>query len=430
MARRWFSFLLILLIFTVPTNLFLSFSSGSEYVHGLRVDYLIPKLYLSDLVVIAILVSCLFFFRPAIGRVLSRAAMTPKKYLVLVFVLIAVFFARQFFTEVPLISVVAFFRLIVMVLLTLFISKLSKYLEKSWLLIAVAATVLFQSLVALFQWFTQTSVYGYALLGEPNISHPLGLAKTMWWGSEAILPYGTTAHPNVLGGFLAVYLTALLYITSNYKLKAWHQTFVLVAFVIGLGTLLLTHSVSALLALGIGIIIICAKRSLSYVKAWQFFGIFAVGTIITGILLALSVVTFQSTDISTVRRFYLFLAGTVIFVQHAVLGIGLSQFTLFLDQALSNEKAIVPFLQPVHNTLVLLMAEVGILGLAAIVGVKKLLQSLNLARRSDQTLGWFAPIIPVLFFIFLPLAMVDHYLFTVQTGLLLVAIAPLLFVKK
>lgn len=76
------------------------------------------------------------------------------------------------------------------------------------------------------------------------------------------------------------------------------------------------------------------------------------------------------------------------------------------------------------------MAEVGILGLAAIVGVKKMLQTLNLARHSHQTLGWFAPMIPVLFFIFLPLAMVDHYLFTVQAGLLLVAIAPMLFAKK
>src|SRR5689334_2459990 len=50
MVEAW---ILAGILFLVPSNLFFKFWTESAYVHGLLVDYLIPKLYASDLLIIA-----------------------------------------------------------------------------------------------------------------------------------------------------------------------------------------------------------------------------------------------------------------------------------------------------------------------------------------------------------------------------------------
>ena len=49
-----YQFLFGLIIFLIPSNLFFKVLESSAYVNGLLIDYLIPKLYLSDLVIFAL----------------------------------------------------------------------------------------------------------------------------------------------------------------------------------------------------------------------------------------------------------------------------------------------------------------------------------------------------------------------------------------
>lgn len=51
------SLLFPLLVFLVPTNLFLKFLVDRAYVGGILVDYLLPKLYLSDIFVFLLIIS-------------------------------------------------------------------------------------------------------------------------------------------------------------------------------------------------------------------------------------------------------------------------------------------------------------------------------------------------------------------------------------
>ena len=52
---RWEKLLLQLTVFLIPTNLSYHWISKEAYVRGLLVDYLIPKLYLSDIPVLMLL---------------------------------------------------------------------------------------------------------------------------------------------------------------------------------------------------------------------------------------------------------------------------------------------------------------------------------------------------------------------------------------
>lgn len=431
MSRKWFTFLVCALIFLIPTNLFLSFPTGSEFVGGLRVDYLIPKLFLSDIVAAILIISFAIWQRNKVHLRIPSEKERLGLYLSLIAVMLCI--SVQFFTEANLISVITVLRIGMFISLMLILLQLDKVIEKSLVFLIIIATILFQSFVAWHQWLTQSSVYGYAFLGEPNFHIPLGLAKTAWQGREMILPYGTTAHPNVLGGIMAVFLIVLLKrVIDRSPVGRWQQVLISAAIITGFSTLLLTHSLSAIMAFSTGIALIILGRfinkkntSLPYIKARYFFILLLVFSSIVVITLNMLSASSSSNN-SVLRRERLNTAALSMVYHYPLIGVGFSNSTVYLDQSVSHGKVIVPFLQPVHNVVLLFFAEAGILGLVTLLGIPRILHFLGL--KGDQ-LGWFSPKLPIAFLLFLPIAALDHYLITLQSGMLLITVAPFLFTK-
>ncbi len=431
MYRWWLTFLVCTLVFLIPSNLFLAFPLGTEYIHGLRVDYLIPKLYASDLVVLLIIASYFVKIKLAGLKNLSKKLFGGRSNsYVLINVIIIIFVAlRQIVTPIALVGLLTLLRFCSCIILMLVLLQLVRLIKRSCLMLALAGTVFFQSCVALHQWVTQQSVYGYSFLGEVNLHFSLGLAKTVWWGKEMILPYGTTAHPNVLGGVIAIYLIAIVFWLSNQKTSLTQKFFYMSIIAFGAIVLLMTQSVSAVMAIGIGSVLVLhtkfmlrKSQALPYIKARLFWFIFILSSVV-GVVLVQAGSTFYTTNDSLVRRERLNSAALEMILQRPVFGVGLSNFTINLDQSVSHGKVIVPFLQPVHNVLLLLIAEAGGLGLAAIMTVKYLVQG---SKSQQEHFGWFGSKISLLYLTLLPIAVLDHYLITLQSGLLMLAIVPYL----
>jgi hypothetical protein len=93
-------------------------------------------------------------------------------------------------------------------------------------------------------------------------------------------------------------------------------------------------------------------------------------------------------------------------------GVGLQAFTTQLERV-SQSREIVRFVQPVHHLGLLWLAETGLLGLVAL-GV-----GLIYLKRAQPT--WLTGVILAAIWL-LPVASLDHYLLTIQTGLLLSAL--------
>ncbi len=458
-ASHWWSIALVFfLIFLVPSNLFFAFPDGSEYVHGLRIDYLIPKLYLSDLIAGLLIVTLVVRRRTAVQAKI-RLLFSSKRlrvWLLLCVGLTSIFTLRQVLSPVPTSSLAMLFRYTAGILLLLLLTKTPDLIKKSYLLYALICTVLIQAAVALYQWSTQTSVFGYQLLGEPNLSIPLSLAKTVWQGRELILPYGTTAHPNVLAGVLVVYLVAIVHLRHSIQWRWWSGSLAIFAVLLGGSALLLTQSVSGIMALVIGLSIV-ALQSLTQkhvsplysIKASVFYGVFVIGSILVVQLLHFGAVTYPAND-SVVRRAHLNSAAIQQFTQRPLVGSGLTIFTYSLDKSLSYGEVIVPFVQPAHNVFILLLGEVAVLGFAVLWSLRQLLLRLdselgskpnsrpslqqNIYQDSQpksqlHSRSWFSADIPTLALMLLPIAWLDHYLITLQTGILLLVITPLLIMK-
>lgn len=385
----WYNLLLAVLIFTAPTNLFYKFWEGGSYVHGLQIDYLIGKVYLSQIPLLILLGSWLSD-RNTWKNLFKYWKKTNSKFLILLFLALGV---RQLFTPEPIVSLWQWFTLGTVGLLGFFLHVKYKTLHTSVIPWALTTTMMFQSIVGLSQFALQHELVGYQLLGEPTLTDQLGITTTILAGAERILPYGTTAHPNVLAGFLAVYALLLLR-TSRSKLYS------LPIILLGTITLFITTSISGVLTLCFGIILMVLPNNILPSSLSQKVLLILLAIAVPIIIAAAT--TTAPKNLSLVRRAYLQQSGLRIFAQFPVLGTGLQTITRSVEKY-SPSQEVVRFTQPPHHVGITLLAEAGMLGCVLLIFVLK-----------NNPMPELLTIAPAL--------LLDHYMWTVFPGILLVSL--------
>ncbi len=384
MKQRVLLILICLLIFFIPANLFLKFVTPQAYVNGLLIDYLLPKLYASDLIIFVLLAME--------GKAFSKRQL-------LWIGLTVVFFCLQFTSSKPLASIWYFAKILEMLGLLVFLIEQSSLFNTKAVNYCLAATLLFQSFIGIYQFQTQRSFFpSYIFFGEPNLSHRLLLAKGSFNGIEKILAYGTTAHPNILGGFIVVSILMLLWRWKIFRAKEK------IAFgsimLVSLYALWATQCISAIMALVVGIIVFKMAPVLKTRR--NFFILFATLFFISPIVIFFLSQKFPD-NLSFTRRQALNQAAFSIILHNPLKGIGLNNFTAVAEQYHPSDE-VIRFTQPVHNVGLLWLAETGIFGTVWLMITLKLV-----ARRSVQ----------LAFIILLPILALDHYIISQQTGILL-----------
>jgi len=267
--------------------------------------------------------------------------------------------------------------------------------------------VLFESILAIAQWFKQGSIFGYYFFGENKYTvSALGIATLDFFGTKKVRPYGTTPHPNVLGGYLAVLLPWVLYegvkgIKGGKGLK--ERGFCLPTFGLGLVALFLSFSRSAWVVGCLGILgvsgLVFRKFPLSFYSLVP-----------------------SAYPLSFLRRAELNWIALEIVKDHPLLGVGLNNFTVAMD-SYGKVSGWVRFLQPVHNVYLLIAAETGLLGLAAFLLL--LLFTIYDLRFTEKP---FRYILLISLSQISLLCFVDHYFWSLQqTSLLFWLLVGLVF---
>lgn len=382
------------LIFAIPSNLFFILTEKYSYVHGLRIDYLLPKFYLSDIIVLA-LTAWIF---------LSQQIKLPKwkyKKNILLIATTFVFFAIQLLTKETQIVAWQIIKILEIIWLIFILDQIWPKLKPKLILISINLVLFFQSLIGILQFINQKSVAGYWLFGEPNLSKQIGLAKQIIFEQNLILPYGTTAHPNILGGFISILLIINMLLLKKAELKKSELFLLFFSSLFGLWALFLTSSWSAWLVIGAALLL--SKINLSNKQL--------LGLSITGWLVSLILITqfgsFKTNNNqSLVRRQYLNQAAIMMFIDHPITGIGLNNFTTQVEKY-SPKREVVRFSQPAHHTPLLILSEVGLLGIFVSIAW--------LIKLSSQWTNALALTCACV----LPILVLDHYLVTLQTGNLL-----------
>jgi hypothetical protein len=402
-------------IFLWPSNLFFKFAEQTAYVNGLQVDYLIPKLYASDLVILAILFCWAgerWYSKQKKRQVISGGPL-PLIVGVMIFFLFAML---QVVSAKPLTSLVFLARLGEMSLLAAWLVSHRSFFKSPIWLGALTLMVLAQSLIGLGQVWQQSSVFpSYVWLGETRLDQRAGLAWVSFGNQLYLPPYGTTAHPNILAGVLSIGAIILL---VNWKFLdgVMAKKAASVAIALALITILFTQSWSAILSFGLGLAAIWLSQKHLSQKMRQLIQInsLAVFALVPVVFFFLAKIFPENTSI--VRRAILNQAALEMFFKSPLTGVGLNAFTAKLED-ISTYREAVRFVQPAHHVGLLMLAELGIAGVN-LLGILKYL----LGKMYKEGLANISAVLPFLWLPFLPIASLDHYLWTNQVGLLMVVL--------
>lgn len=216
----WFVWLIYL-----PINLFFKFGVDSAYVGGRLVDYLIPKIYVSDLLMLIIVGGYLTIL-------ISTSSNTKKALLNLsqaqlhwlrVAGLFLILGVNQAWSLHPTVATVQFVRYLLMICFGLF-SYWQRQLLKPVLLPGIVLAIIVQFSLGIFQFLRQVPLAPYAWLGESRINQVTGIAKFDWLGQERTLAYGSTAHPNILAGVVLILGLITAQLIDKKQLKIRHLT--------------------------------------------------------------------------------------------------------------------------------------------------------------------------------------------------------------
>lgn len=306
-----------ILSFFLPTQLALHIYSQQTSVYGFQIDYLLPTIYLTDLIIILIIAL-------SFGKIRF-----DKKYLkyVIFYILFLIINISHSIYYLPAIykwlKVTELLLLAVIILQNKNIDFFKNFLKP------LSYSMLLVSLLGILQFINQGSIGGlFYWLGERSLRF-----------SDANVspyPYSTFSHPNSFAGFLLVFTILILQFKNKFNQKYFYFLFLLLLI-----NLILTNSLNVFLAV---FVLILIKLPKSFNFSYLFF-------------------SFGERFIT--HRLELIKASIQMIRENLLTGVGLNNFVPNLPRV-SNTFLNAWELQPVHNIFLLVFSETGVIGLYAL----------------------------------------------------------------
>ncbi len=376
----FFLFLLFL-----PTQFGKHFFPAFAYINGVKIDYLSPTLYITDIIVFVLI---LLYRKELIHRIKKN----HFSFIGIVLILIL----HALFSQFPLLSLYGVLKIIELIFIY-FIAR-QKY-HPRLILTALLLGGIVELSLSLIQLSSHASIQGFFyFLGERSISvsHP-GIATASLFGNTFLRPYGTFSHPNSMGGF---YLLLYTYILTQ---ASFRQTFTLYTLSSLVFTALIFISFSKIAILSYVIItFFYALRSMK-IKCV----LCAIARTITLIIMSLIFLSSKADPLSLEKRVTLFVDGITLLKNYFLWGVGLGHYLISQGQPSSPYRYF--FLQPVHNIFILFYTQTGI--------IMGLILTIPLLKK--WRLHWKKP---TFFFCVVAVTltgMFDHYWLTLQQNWLL-----------
>jgi O-antigen ligase len=433
--------LIFFFLFAVaPFQLAYHFWPSSSLVLGLRVDYLSPTVFATDIVILFLLLSWCWQERSTLFP------FRPKKQTVLICTLLAaVFLLNLLFSRNRPTSAYKLIKILEFILLIIYIKK---EITLPKLFLPLSFTVIFSALLAIGQFYFQHSFGGLLWwLGERPLSlNQPGVAKAIVHGHLILRPYATFPHPNALSGFLLVVLILLFY---WYKARTKSLPFFLVFF-LGLITIAISFSRSVwILSLFVfpfllmthyttfgekwlndffGKIFDAKTGFLSHKASFsktriRFLSLFTFSPFIYLLLIPLFLLAYfiLKLPFSNSEPFdqRLFLNGVALDLirKNPIFGVGLNNFIVYLPDYWRAGQTFL--LQPVHNIFLLITAETGAITLLLFLYLlikcySKLIENIRSVDASSDSLLLLIALSSILV-----LGLFDHYWITLQQNILL-----------
>lgn len=396
--------LFYLLVIFLPTQFGRHFWPDFSFVYGLRLDYLSPTIYLTDIIIVALFLFSFQNFFKAFAKIKNKYRILYSVFLINL--ILGVFLSKNFPA-----GIYGIIKFLEFSFLAFYIFENFKKIDKSIVLGCIFISISFESFLSVFQYLNQGSIGGFFyFLGERTFSGQTpGIANASINGQLFLRPYATFSHPNVLAGFLIVSMIYILMLSKEKKISY---------AVIFLGTLslFLTFSRAAIFLWMIFLIIEFVlfisekyKKGIANLKTLSFFSLSLILLtfgyfLFSNNFILQRLISTNFSEESVVQREELAKLSLAMFEKNPVTGVGINNF---------YNNSINVLIQPVHNIFLLVLSETGIAGLIFLITVfaNCILIAANSAKKRKYLI--------MLIFSVIFLGMFDHYFLTLQQGQLL-----------
>ncbi len=384
MINKILFFLFLLLL---PTQLGKHFFLPFSYLSGVRVDYLAPTVYLTDIII---------FLLAIINFKIVLKFFKNKKILIgLLLLLINVLFSR-----LPAISFYWLIKILELLIIFSLVKTMFETLKEKSILTAFLLSGLFELFLSIIQLINKHSVQGFFYyFGERllSLSTP-GVAKASLQGIEFLRPYGTFSHPNSLAGF---YLVLFFLVLTN---KKFNRYLVLKYLFLLASSLLIFLSFSKIAILTYLFLSTIYNLSSNRLKCRP---------CVVARLFMIAIVSFiflqATTDPSTIgKRIELIKDAITIIFRYPIFGVGLGSY--LIEQAKFSSQYYLFFNQPVHNIFLLYFSELGIVVGGLIIAI--IFSLIKLLIRMS----------PYVFSALVLTGLFDHYWLTLQQNFLIMGL--------
>jgi hypothetical protein len=359
-------YLISFLSFLLPYQLGYHFNNFQNTVYGFRIDYLIPTLYITDIVATLLIVRWLYSYRVKL----------TKKYYILPVLSLGFVLLNIYNSLLIIPAIYKWIKVIEMILLGIVIYNTKKFDIYNNFLKPLSYSILIICLLGILQYFNKGSIGGiFYLLGER--------AYQINNSNIAPYPYSTFSHPNSFAGFLLVFGIFLIQFKKKFNKKYfWTLSFLVLI------NLILTNSLNIYITVSFLILLKLFKNNFS------------------------NLIFIDFSQRFVTHRLELIEASLKMIKSNFWLGVGINNFIPNLVKV-SNTFLNAWELQPVHNIFLLVFSEIGIIGLFAF-------GCLVLAGLTTSSYG----LIAVLFS-----GMSDHYWLTLQQNMLLFVYVLVISIK-
>jgi len=417
--------LFFLLLILLPTQLGLHMWPEWSTVLGRRIDYLSPTVYGTDILIGCVIVSWFWEKRHILYSQGARIRSSlPGSAILIVGVIVGIAVCNISFALSPPVAIYGWLKALEFAILGFYIVQTR--VSGAFVLPPLAIAALYSSLLAIMQYMNQGSVGGVMrLLGErtfsidtPGIARFGGCFPFTDHCFFVLRPYATFPHPNVLAGFLGTVLLMLVYaFFYQTRLIRRHALWFTFVGVCSLATLFLTLSRSAWVFVVAGYAVVGLLRSTERIKQINGTGILLACLISLSLLVGAYIYRPSIADSTVSERRTLNSAAVVIWRTSPIVGIGMGNFIAAVPSVIRNRDT--AFLQPVHNIYLLVLSQVGIVGLLLFIGgLFHVFLSIGTALKNPKHYGsrriYLAPLVLMLL-----IGFVDHYTITLQQGQIL-----------
>jgi MoaA/NifB/PqqE/SkfB family radical SAM enzyme/O-antigen ligase len=278
--------------------------------------------------------------------------------------------------------------------------------------IAFVLSGFFQSVLAIWQFFTQKIVASKWLGMSSHLPSDIYSSVVGVGGIRWLRAYGTFSHPNILGGFLVVCFLFVVYLYFNYS-AGWKKIFSLIAIIFISTGLFFSFSRSAILAVIISYFFIFVyfifKKKFEIIKL-SFYLLFLFVFLFSAyrpLVLARVYGSERLEEKSIEQRIDSLREAKSIILDNPFLGVGIGNYTNYLSMVKPDFPGW--HYQPAHNIYLMVLAELGVVGFflfGLILFFAFYLSSGN-------------PFVFSTLIVFLVVGFFDHYLWTSYFGIVL-----------